>query len=353
MSISKSESIPFFFIIGRARSGTTLLRCLMDAHPQLNIPLECEFIIYLQPRYGKIKTWDEKDILAFYSDLIDFPKFDFWVVDQEKLKKDLLNCVGENSYERICRVVYLNYQSFFEKNELKMIGDKNPNYCLQTINLEKLFPEARFIHITRDYRAHIASMVRAKFESPIYSSLAFRWKFMNKAVDNHKKSNPAKFYTLRYEDLVSNPEKYLREICVFLGIDFSFEMLNYHSKLDQMLAIYPTDLIHLYHKSLLKPINAENLNAWQNELTRDQIKTCDIVVGSYAEECGYERVYKKRNLIYYTSCIPGIIFGRLYYVLLNLLDKIPLNLKRKILGLLAIIFQQDRTKYKRKELNHK
>ena len=341
------NTIPFFFIVGRARSGTTLLRCLMDAHPQINIPLECAFIIRLYPKYGKLANWDEQHLLSFYNDLLQYPKFHFWVVDNEKLKADLLQCAGNKSYSHICKVVYLNFISFFSKSEIKLLGDKNPSYSFHTKKLLQLFPEARFIHITRDYRDNVISMISAKFESPIYSSLAYRWKYCNKQVLKQKKLTPDRFYTIRYEDLVAQHEFYLKEICNFLGIDFSPEMLNYRAKLNEMLATYPSELINLHHKSLLSPINADNIYAWKHILTDKQIKICDTVIGSFAEQNGYERVYKKRNFFFYICCWPGMIYGHMLHVFMNLIHKLPMSFQMKIINLLAIIFHHDWKKFKK------
>jgi len=123
----------------------------------------------------------------------------------------------------------------------------------------------------------------ARFEAKIYSSLAYRWKFVNRQVDKQKANHPDRFYTLRYEDLVSQPAMKLKEICGFLGIDFSDEMMNYRSKLNEMLDMYPAALINLHHKSLLKPINTDNLYAWKKIMTPRQIRICDNVVGAFAE----------------------------------------------------------------------
>ena len=80
--------IPFFFVVGRPRSGTTLLRTLFDAHPNVSFPPECQFIVNLYPKYGKIIDWEEKQILSFYHDLIEQWLFDTWNMDLDKLKKN-------------------------------------------------------------------------------------------------------------------------------------------------------------------------------------------------------------------------------------------------------------------------
>jgi hypothetical protein len=348
MTNNQNTTIPFFFIVGRARSGTTLLRCLMDAHPSVNIPLECAFIVHLLPKYGKITQWTDQNLMAFYHDLITYPKFHFWTVDHEQLKADLLNCKGENTYSNICKVVYTNFISLFDKTEIKLLGDKNPSYSFHIKKLLKLFPDARFIHITRDYRDNIISMINARFEAKIYSSLAFRWKYINKQVDKQKMIHPGCIYTLRYEDLVSQPAIKLKEICDFLEIDFSDEMMNYRSKLDEMLAIYPAGLINLHHKSLLKPINTDNLYAWKKIMTPRQIRICDNVVGSYAEETGYERMYKPRNFFIYTLCLPGMLYGRLLFFFMKIIHKMPLSIQMAIVNLLAGIFKHDWKRFSKK-----
>ncbi len=337
----ETKRLPFFFIVGRARSGTTLLRCLLDAHPEINIPLECAFVFHMEPKYGKITEWNEQQLISFYHDLVKYPKFHFWSVDKEKLKADLLNCKGNNTYSDICEVVYLNFNSVFPKTDIKLIGDKNPSYSYHIKKLMQLFPEARFIHITRDYRNNIISIINARFETEIYSSLAYRWKYNNLQINKQKNKHPERFYTLRYENLVSQPQFFMKEICHFLDLEFVDEMMNYRSKLDEMLTIYPAELIKLHHKSLLKPINTDNIDDWKHKLTPRKIKICDTVIGSFAEKSGYERMYKKRNLWLYIFCLPGIFYGRLLYVFMNIVNNLPLSLQLKIVHMLARIFNHD------------
>ena len=74
-----------FFIIGRPRSGTTLLRILFEAHPHVIIPPESPFIISLYKKYGKVTSWDEKLIKEFCDDLFRQRYFDKWLIEKEVL----------------------------------------------------------------------------------------------------------------------------------------------------------------------------------------------------------------------------------------------------------------------------
>ena len=47
-----------FFILGNPRSGTTLLRLMLDAHPKMTVPPECGFIVWF---YDKYKSWSDSD----------------------------------------------------------------------------------------------------------------------------------------------------------------------------------------------------------------------------------------------------------------------------------------------------
>ena len=63
LSMANISQIPFFFIIGRPRTGTTLLRSLFDAHPNVQIPWECQFVLNLYPKYGTLELWNSGTIL--------------------------------------------------------------------------------------------------------------------------------------------------------------------------------------------------------------------------------------------------------------------------------------------------
>ena len=75
--IKNIESLPLFFIIGRPRSGTTLLKTLFDAHPNVNIPIECPVFMALHNRYGETKYWSKNTLSLFYNDLLKLKRFDF------------------------------------------------------------------------------------------------------------------------------------------------------------------------------------------------------------------------------------------------------------------------------------
>ena len=118
------EKTDFFFIIGNGRSGTTLLRTLFDAHPEVNIPLECQLIINLSKKFAKVKFWDAAIINDFITEIYKQRRFSDWKISKTTLQENLEKCTGANSFSNIIKAVYLSYSSNFHKNEIKIIGDK-------------------------------------------------------------------------------------------------------------------------------------------------------------------------------------------------------------------------------------
>ena len=330
--IKNIESLPLFFIIGRPRSGTTLLKTLFDAHPNVNIPIECPVFMALHNRYGETKYWSKNTLSLFYNDLLKLKRFDFWRIDLEKLKSDILACEGENSYETICKVVHYNNNSIFDKQEIKIIGDKNPKYSSYTKNLIAVFPNAKFIHIIRDYRAHFLSMRNAGFPKAIVSLSSYLWKDSAKNMDRLKNKYPNKIYSLRYEDLVNEPEFYIKQMAAFLEIEHVPEVIEYYKKRDEFEKIFTKEYLKKYFESLLSPINTSRIDIWRDKLTEREIRIADAMVGSVAEKQGYNRVYKRTGLKSYFYVLPRKLFFKLYYKyrgFINILPQKPRSFLRK------------------------
>jgi hypothetical protein len=330
--MEKLDRIPIFFIVGRPRSGTTLLRTLFDAHPQVAIPAECKFILDLYPRYGNKTQWTKEDLEEFYLELRQQLLFDFWTIDQERLIYDLLACAGETSYSHICKVVYLNYQSFFNKEEITHFGDKNPGYTIYTRRLAKIFPGAKFIHIVRDYRDNYVSVKDVDFELPVPSAVATKWKLFYRKFERDAGKDPENYVIIRYEDLVTDPQGIFRKLCEFLDLPYHPEVFNFNEKKEEVLKAYPPGLVEKYHANLLNKVNPSRMGVWKKQLSPGEIKILDLSVGKLAEKAGYERQYKQYNPLLYMTALPGICWANFLACLTIIVDTMPYRLRMNILN---------------------
>ncbi len=330
--MEQRSSIPFFFIIGRPRTGTTLLRALFDAHPDVQIPWECQFMLNLYPHYGSIKMWTTEILDRFYADLLEQWQFSTWNVDHDRLKADLRKCQGVTSYVAVCTVVYLNYISFYPKETIRLIGDKNHGYTLYTHRLKKLFPDARFIYLLRDYRDNYESVRNVDFELPVVSLVVYKWKYFYKKALQASKRYPGSFYFVRYEDLVTSPDHHLRDLCEFLSIPFVPEVFDFYKKKEEAEQRYPHDVLRRHHQSLFNPVNTSRIGRWKRSLSERQVRIADLVAGKYAEMAGYERKFSGFHAWVGLLALPGISYAKMLYLMTHLVDRLPYRLRGKLLN---------------------
>lgn len=337
MPVPNPEQIPIFFILSRPRTGSTLLRTLFDAHPNVQIPPECQFIVNLHPKYGKITHWTEAIMRNFVHDLEDQFLFTTWNLDTAQLLDALLHRTGYQCYGTICKTVYLQYQSLYSKSGITLIGDKNPGYALYTKLLSEIFPEAKFIHLTRDYRDNHVSLSRVEFELPIVALTVFKWKYFYKTISGAITRWPMKFHTLRYEDLVREPENSLKGVCSFLTIDYAPEMLTFYQRKKAVEALYDAKQLNKIHASLMHPVNTSNIGYWKKTLSTKQMKIADYTIGRYAEKAGYERQYAGFNLFIWLAAQPGIVLAKSIYAATWLVNRFPYKQRQYILSELPFV----------------
>lgn len=339
-----------FFIIGRARSGTTLVKALLDAHPNVIVPVECAFLLNLYLKYGKKTRWDAALMKSFSEDLVREPAYKLMNIDEAKLENKLNACLGVNSYATVCMQVYESCVSFYPKQEIKLWGDKNPAYSLYIKQLREIYPDAKFVYIVRDYRDHIVSMMRVDYEAHIVSSLAYRWKYYDRQVQREREKDPSSFYSFRYEDFVKDTPRYLQEICSFLGIPYDEQMLKFQEKKDAYYDNYPKDVFVKYHKSIFDPIDSSKTGTWENKLSERKIRIAEAVAGAYGEKLGYKRTFQKEKFWFVLFTLPGIAYGRLFFTWVAFVNFLPYKMRMAIVYLLAMVFKPYWKRYEKKRV---
>jgi len=306
MSDEEIEKIPFVFIVGRGRSGTTLLQNILDANKNIIIPLESRLIIHLKQKYFKIKTWTPAIIDELIVDLYKDDKFNnSWNVDKSNLTTKIKAYPIEKlSFSIICRLIYLSYPSPFKKEKITIIGDKNPIFSIFIPDLLEVFPDAKFIHLIRDYRDNTVSN-RESFVRKSIATVGNGWLAFNLFIEKTKASLPNRFYTLKYEDLVSLPELKAKELCSFLNVEYNAEMLNFHQKIKKLNDEFHFEAINSIHANLVKPINTEQINKWEGKLTPDEVVLLDFICRDYVKKYGYTPTTTESSFTLFLKSLMG------------------------------------------------
>ena len=329
MDIEKIKQIPMFFILGRPRTGSTLLRTLFDAHPNVLIPQEWPMLLLLHSQFGGITIWDKKNLEAFYQALFQPLRISYWSIrnwpeiDEEFLHQNILKCEGECSLETLLKVVYFHYNSFFEKKEILIIGDKNPAISNHPELLAKIFPTAKFIHLVRDYRDNLVSMLEVDFEMPNVTLLTYRWKYSFKVIQKAADLQPERYFTIRYENLVRQPEHYFAQLCNFLSIPEDASIFDFYSRKAELESTYPPEILQRYFSSLLQPIDDRKVGIYKQKLTVKQIRLADLVAGEIAEKAGYKRDSTKFSTFEYLWVAPALLYTQGLYVVGKMVNILP------------------------------
>jgi hypothetical protein len=318
------REIPIFFILGRPRSGTTLLTTLFNAHPNVRIAPEFPILLPLYQKFRKVKEWDEATIRSFVDHLFRHYVFnnrtlDHYMLDREAFTADLMEMKHTGTTQDFLKAI--NYHSFtvFEKGKTLRIGDKNPVYSIYAKRLLKIFPEAKFICIIRDYRDNFVSIKKLselKMEAPILSLQVYRWKYAVKNFLACRKRYPGRFRIIRYEDLVTNQEETIRELSGFIGIPYDPAVFEFYKKKDETIKAYNDPMIEKFHGSLMNPVNTSRMNLWKKDLTPGQVRMADHIAGKYADYFSYERGKRQFSLGTAVKSLPMQVYGYLLFRLM-------------------------------------
>jgi hypothetical protein len=280
---------PFFFILGRPRSGTTLLRFLFDAHPDVCIPFEGKVIWDMFIPFSQIQIWNEDSINNLVEKLLQIERVEKWGIDVNALKNTFKSLDSKPEYQVFIKIVYQHYKSEYDKNTACIFGDKNPTYSLFPGTMLRLIQDAKIIYLVRDPRDHIISMKKARLGNGNIVRMAIQWKIALKDILNIKVHNPESVFILKYEDLVSEPEKKLQAFCDFLGIQFNPVMLNFYFKKDKYTDLFRVDGVdERFHSKLFQPVTPSRTNRWKTEMNPQEIALIELCVRKLATHSGYE-----------------------------------------------------------------
>src|SRR5881394_462023 len=133
---------PASFVVGVARSGTTLLRLMLDAHPDLAIPHETHFLPAVLALAGDA---DRDELFRRVTEFETWPDLGLDAHDYRRA----IEGVEPFDLATGVRVFYRLYAARFGKVRW---GDKTPPYLGHLAAIERLLPEARFVHLIRDGR---------------------------------------------------------------------------------------------------------------------------------------------------------------------------------------------------------
>lgn len=237
------------FMVGSERSGSTLLRLMLDHHPQIAFFFEFEYAVSRMPEdsgWPDLKEYYEflegdrifRAARLTIDESLDYPHLidGFLRQKQQRDGKPMVGAVVHYNFDRLLRI----------------------------------WPDARFIHILRDGRDVARSVIANGLAGNLYTA-AQTWINAEALWSKFSREISAdRWIEVRYEDLVTEPEAVLTRICEFLGVPYDRAMLE-----------YPQD-------STYEPPSPAKLYQWRAKCTPDEIRLAEARMGDLLVERHYE-----------------------------------------------------------------
>ncbi len=282
---------PVPFVVGMNRSGTTLLRMMLDAHPDLTIPPETHFVPDLIKAAREPGATPESALAAMKSAR---EWGDFGFSDEEMLGR--LRALPEIKPGPAVRTFYAAYT---EEQGKPRWGEKTPTYVQKMKLIQRAIGEARFVHVIRDGRDVALSVLDRTVRDLTAGDVARRWqKKITKAREDSPKLDH--YMEIRYEDLILDTEPVLRRVCEFIELPWDDALLHYHERsadrLQEMARALPGDgrakeltveRRLATHEMTTKPPSADRVARWRTQMSPEQRDEFEAVAGDLLDELGY------------------------------------------------------------------
>ena len=268
---------PPLIVLGVRRSGTTLLRVMLDRNPALAVPDESYFVPQLARRHrGAV------DPAAFVDDLRRLPTLVEWELHPDAVAARLQPGGGTGA------AIAAVFEAYAIARGKARWGDKTPLYMQYLPLLERLFPGALFVHLVRDGRDAALSylsvpegIMTAGWGHPRDAGgFACQWTTEVRAARVlGGRVGPGRYLEIRYEDLVADPAAELRRVCSFAGLVYDDGMLGY---------VGETDSARKEHQQRLNEPPRVGVRDWRTEMSPADVRAFEAVAGDLLHELGYE-----------------------------------------------------------------
>jgi Sulfotransferase family len=244
----------FPFVVGCSRSGTTLVRAMLDAHPGMAVPPESHFA--LAPDVRRLRRALRRERW-----------FALWEIEAPDLRG-----LG------VADAVRALFAAYAAKEGKPRYADKTPHYVSRLPELAARFPEARFLHVVRDGRDVALSLREVPWGPDSVEEAALHWR--RRVLEGQAAGlGPDRYREVRYEALVADPEGELYGVATWLGLPYDDAMLGYPDR--PLVVPYPA-----HHRRLRRP-PTPGLRDWRREMAPDEVARFEAVAGDALEAFGY------------------------------------------------------------------
>ncbi|RKY18947.1 MAG: hypothetical protein DRQ55_11985 [Planctomycetota bacterium] len=277
------------FIVGHGRSGTTLIRLMLNAHPAVHIPGETAFVSYLR-RHLRPGGACPRD--AGYEAMVERLLSRGWFtekwIDAGPLPVDEVRACALAAPREPGGLMGALFSQRTRALGKTRWGDKVPNNYRFLDEIEAWFPDAQVLHMLRDGRDVAVSCLTPPFSDEhdmgdVYE-VALRWRdALRRGARGLQRLGAERYRELRYEDLTADPARELRALCDWLGEPFDPAMLEYHRDSRRQIP----DSEKAVHPRLGGQVDRTRVERWRSDAPPGMVAAFEGVAGYELRRAGY------------------------------------------------------------------
>lgn len=276
------------FMIGTQRSGSNLLRLMMNQLSEIAAPHPPHILQRMMPLekgYGNLsKVANFKQMVDDVCRLVELNPVPWEGV--KLVRKDVAARCRNHSVVAAFGAVYDAMAEQVNADTWCCKSLANINYLGK---LEAYYAEAAcYIYLYRDGRDVALSFRKAAVGEKHPYHIAKEWGATQRiALTNRKCIDPRRFYNLSYETLTGAPEMAMRGLCEFLGATYTDSMLDFHESDDAKSAASASEL----WGNVVKPVMTDNTNKFLREMSGEDIRIFELVAGDVLDALDYKRFH--------------------------------------------------------------
>lgn len=253
-------------IVGPGRSGTSLLQCILSAHPDITALPETALL------------------RAFLSSSPCIN--DIYQAARSRLSDTVLSPILNSQSTVSLQTFPLLYNSFVSRVSLsgQILLDKDPRLIEFLQPLKSFLPSCKLVAIVRDPRDILASRKKADWSSSknLFTQL-IAISYQIRSLESFRRCRAPECYVLRYEDLVCSPRETILELCSFLDIQFHPSMLSHEKNSSDLILDHELQ----WKSNLLNPISASSISSYRSALSQIESLTVEHLFPSYFRQHKY------------------------------------------------------------------
>ena len=265
-------------ILGLPRSGTKLLRQLLNQHSSISIPeIESYLIPYSINKFGfdydLCKKEKRSKFFTFFQETLFYNSFDR--LGKKMDYSEFENLLDDYNWQAVFKLIYSFYGPK-KMNDVVIWGDKSPGSFHQIKYINNIYPNTKFIHILRDPRDYCVSVNKA-WKKNIYRA-AEEWQEEVSYFFEIQRRDDIQAKIIKYEALITQPDRVLEEICDFFDIKYESKMSVLSTEVENLGSAKGSTEIVVNNKNKYFKSLSENQIRKIEEITFEAIKDADYTI---------------------------------------------------------------------------